>query len=1043
MGVTLGWYSFTGGEWAPGAWLRADMEKYYTAARTMRNALCLVHGGVCNRPGTRFVGAAKYADKKARLVSFEFSVEQAYALEFGDEYMRVVMDGGHVLESTVSITSTSALNPVKVTASTHGYATGDDVVISGVSGMTELNGRRFTITKVDADNFTLDGEDGSGYDAGTGGTAERVYTLPTPWDADEVWELDFSQSADTLFVSHPGFAQRKITRNDHDDWTVDTVTIGPTQAAPTSLNRSSGSGTTHNFVLTAVSELGEESNISNVQDADASDTLGWTAPTGDTPAYYRLYMDENKAAGLYYWLVDIEGSKTSYVLPSTLTVDLKDGAPEAKNPFNGADLYPAHMTFFDQRKILARSNDFPQTLYGSQVGFYDNFNQAFPLRDSDAWEFTLAARKMNEIVWMRELVDLVIATKGGEWRMRPGSDGDTITPTSVFNRRQSRWGAAPIAPLVVGNTILFLAYGAKRVRELAYSLESGYEGRELTVFSRHLFDAYGAVDWCYQREPFGVAWVVRADGVLCGLTYLREHDIWGWHRHDTDGEFESVCAVPAGGNRDDVYCAVKRTVNGQTKRYIEYFAERLPEGDVEQGCFVDSALTLDEPHDITDITATGDSLSDQFGASTAQNFTADGEAQYGWHVANIAKTQHAQVHNYTAGKFSVLHAASTSAWLMSYQTGPFFYWLLYGSFEAETRVTVAAGGAENDEAGILVQSVADVYDHLKLTLRKTATGYAVSLWSSADGSSQNLAQEDVSSGDVWLRVTRQGTTYTYEYSEDGSAWTTLHVHCRTDLLSVLRVGLVQACPSSSAGTYRVEFDYFGTDQSRVVVTSASHGLSNGDLVDIRDVEGMTDVNGVRYQVLEADTDTFTLGDYQDGSFIDGSDFGAYIEGGTWRTPVSTVTGLSHLEGATVAILANGAEMPQAVVSTRQVSLPAGQAASIITVGLPITSRVETQEMVYQGRTGTVAASRRRITSVQLEAVDTAGLWVGPDYDHLTQILFRDDELPGMPTQPYTGSKHTDIDASEEVRHSRVCLQSTAPLPWHVAALKPELEVGDV
>jgi hypothetical protein len=75
----------------------------------------------------------------------------------------------------------------------------------------------------------------------------------------------------------------------------------------------------------------------------------------------------------------------------------------------------------------------------------------------------------------------------------------------------------------------------------------------------------------YQQEPDSILWCVRADGVLLGLTYNREEDVYGWHRHITDGLFESVAVIPDPvNNRDQLWVVVKRTIGGVTKRYIEY-----------------------------------------------------------------------------------------------------------------------------------------------------------------------------------------------------------------------------------------------------------------------------------------------------------------------------------------------------------------------------------------------------------------------------------------------------------------------------------------
>jgi hypothetical protein len=107
--------------------------------------------------------------------------------------------------------------------------------------------------------------------------------------------------------------------------------------------------------------------------------------------------------------------------------------------------------------------------------------------------------------------------------------------------------------------------------------------------SEHLFEDFEITEMAYADEPYGILWCVRDDGTLLGLTYLREHQVWGWHHHTTDGEFESVATISEEG-RDALYAIVKRTINGQTKRYVERLEKR--EGKIAEDCFyVDSGLS--------------------------------------------------------------------------------------------------------------------------------------------------------------------------------------------------------------------------------------------------------------------------------------------------------------------------------------------------------------------------------------------------------------------------------------------------------------------
>ena len=120
---------------------------------------------------------------------------------------------------------------------------------------------------------------------------------------------------------------------------------------------------------------------------------------------------------------------------------------------------------------------------------------------------------------------------------------------------------------MIGGNVLFVQARGSIVRDLSFQeAVRGYRGQDLTIFSSHLFDEYTLDDWAFQQIPHSVVWAVRSDGTLLGLTYVREHEMWAWHRHDFEGgTVEKVCVVPE-GNEDILYVIVNRTINGRTTR---------------------------------------------------------------------------------------------------------------------------------------------------------------------------------------------------------------------------------------------------------------------------------------------------------------------------------------------------------------------------------------------------------------------------------------------------------------------------------------------
>ena len=244
--------AFTAGEFSPRLHGRTDLAKYGSAAEEIENFIVHPHGGLTRRPGTEFIGEIKDSSAVTRLIPFEFSTTQAYILEFGNLYMRVYKDGGRVVEGNKSITAITKANPAVVTASSHGYDNDEHVVISSVAGMTQVNSRTFKIANKTTNTFELSGIDSRDYSTYTsGGVANVVYEIATPYTTAQLRALKFAQSADVMYICHPSVSTRKLTRTDHDAWTLTEVDFinGPfladnVTATPLSPNARSGSSIT-------------------------------------------------------------------------------------------------------------------------------------------------------------------------------------------------------------------------------------------------------------------------------------------------------------------------------------------------------------------------------------------------------------------------------------------------------------------------------------------------------------------------------------------------------------------------------------------------------------------------------------------------------------------------------------------------------------------------------------------------------------------------------------------------------------------------------
>ncbi|RKX24211.1 MAG: hypothetical protein DRP45_08730, partial [Candidatus Zixiibacteriota bacterium] len=562
--------SFTGGELAPSLHKRSDLAKYSSGLKTCLNFFCHPHGGISNRAGFEFIVETKDSSKASRLIDFQFNADDTYILEFGDQYMRVIRLGAQVeLASTPSAWASGTT-----------YAKTDHVSYGGVNYYSKVDsnlGNQPDISPTEW--YPLTG---------------LVVEIPTPYLEAELFDIKFTQSADVITLAHKNHPISELSRAGHTLWSLDTITFGANVDAPTGLiatpSGMDDDDLTYYYQVTAVDEDGKESLPSteasalvdsNWQVGEKVD-LSWTAVTGADR--YNVYCSRS---GLYGYIGTTYG--TAFV-DTNISPDTSDTPPIAKDPFAFSGDYPGAVGYHQQRLAYASTTNEIEKIIFSRISEFHNLNVSFPQKASDAITMRLNSNEVNEVRHLISMNDLIVMTSGAIWKITSGDNGFSFDNIRAYP--QSKSGASNMRPLAVNETVLYTLPKSGVVRDLTYTLEvDGYAGNNLSVMADHMFRGYSMASWAYAQEPDSIVWVVRSDGTMLGLTYLREHQIWGWHRHTTDGYFEDV-AVISEGDIDAVYAVVRRTVNGNTVRYIERMHERIDDV-VEDAFFVDSGLSYD------------------------------------------------------------------------------------------------------------------------------------------------------------------------------------------------------------------------------------------------------------------------------------------------------------------------------------------------------------------------------------------------------------------------------------------------------------------
>lgn len=418
--------------------------------------------------------------------------------------------------------------------------------------------------------------------------------ITTPYAAADVAAIQYVQSADLMTLTHPSYPTYELRRLSDISWTLTAKVYGPHIDAPTNVVAAGTAGDVpYLYFITAVDAITGEESLSGT-----SNTPVLVDPTKDDP--HTVTWDAVTGAGSYnvYAQAPFRESTMGFVGNVTgltftnfgITPDFLQRVPLARLLFDAANKYPAAVGYYQQRLLLAGANATPETVYTSKSANFDNFLISTPIQDDDAVTFTLVGRQVNAVRHMLDLGRLVIFTAAGT-HVIEGDQSGILTPSQVNPRKFGAHSCAALRPLEVGNSALFVQARASIVRDLSYDSVEGLKGRDLTVFASHLLEGFTVVDWAYQEQPHSIVWLVRSDGVLLGLTYMREQAVLAWHRHDTDGAVESVCVIPD-GDEDRLYLVVRRTINGATKRYIERMAMR-EFTDIEEAFCVDSGLSYD------------------------------------------------------------------------------------------------------------------------------------------------------------------------------------------------------------------------------------------------------------------------------------------------------------------------------------------------------------------------------------------------------------------------------------------------------------------
>ena len=915
--------SFVSGEFSAKMDGRTDFEKYASGCKTLENMLVHPQGAAARRVGTQFIAEVKTSSLKTRLIPFEFSTTQTYVLEFGNTYIRMFKDKGQITESDVTVSGITQANPAVVTASSHGFSNGDFVILSSVVGMTEVNGKTFKVADKTTNTFELQDVDGTDINSSaftaysSGGDANRIYQITSPYLTAELFELKFAQSADVMYITHPNHEVMKLSRTGHTAWTLTEVefTDGPYLSE----------NTTTTTLTPAQSATGTGINIT----ASAITGINGGAGFQTTDVGRIISFNSGKAK--------ITARTNTTVVVATITTAFANTDATAAfklGAFSDTTGHPSCVSFFEQRLVFAGTSDEPQTLYFSKSGDYENMTTG--TNADDAMVYTIASNQVNKIRYLKAVRTLLIGTTGGEFTVSADGTDAAVTPTNIQIRRQSSFGAANVDAQPAGNAILFLQRAKRKIRELAYNYDTdGYIAPDLCILNETVTDS-GVNEMAYQQAPDSILWAVRDDGVLSGLTYQRTDNVVAWHRHLIGGKADTTKNII---QQEISFTANTTVVNGtnntitlsshglSTNDPVYYYAAANPITGITSG-----KLYYVIASDSNTIKLASSAANSAAGTAISLTGPSTASTQYIYQGVNIAS--------------NVIYSTSHG-----FKTGDKIFYDNIG--------TAIGGLSENVEYN--VSRVDD--DQFKLYSDSKLIN-VVSLTSAhsseqTDNILQNTKVESVA-------------TISGDLNED-ELWI-----------------ISQRWVNGAVRRYVECFSNFDFDETAPE--------------DFKFVDSHLSYSGVA---------------------------------------VSSLSGLDHLEGETVSILADGATHAKKTVSDGSISLD--RASRKVTVGLPYNSVLQT--MRIEGGAGqlegTAQGKIKRISKIVLRLFETVGAKVGPSLDNLETVPFRTTSgAMDLPVSTFiAGDK--EVEFSDDYNTDGfIFVKQDQALPLTVLALYPTIVTND-
>jgi hypothetical protein len=1027
--------NFTGGELSPRLDGRNDVAKYGSGCKTLKNMIVYPHGSATRRPGTNFVNEVKTSSQKTRLIPFEFSTEQTYILEFGNQYIRFIRNGGAVLESNRAITGITKANPGVVTGSIEidDYPTIETVSTYTSGGSSVTNpavtlpagiksgelliliakpGSTNTITKPDGWNETIRNDNGLTYifykvaDGSEGGT--QTLTTVSHLTAIGYRISGYNGNPEITFattnVNNPPSATASWGSSKNLFISVlssrtsnDTVTAAPTNYTDLiTIANDSNASTTHTLLASASREYTSASDnpdaftVSGTLDNPHSatiiirgiqnnynngDTIVITGVGGMTQVNNKRFIISNKTSTTFE-LKNTDGNNVNTSSYTTYTSGgIMNRVYEIQTNYLESELPDIKYAQSADVMYLCHPNHPVQKL--SRTGHTSWTIEDVLFTNGPFLDHNITETKLTPSAFRGTGVTFTASSTDGI------NNGDGFKSTDVgrlihlgIERGNAEIVSVTNESVVVADVLEPLA------QTPAIKLKEELSSSDTTISVSDVTDFPSTGTILIENEE---------------ITYTGKDNTTSPHQFTGCTRGANGTTATTHSRTEEIYLVeVKATTDwalgsfSDTTGYpscVTFFEQRLV-----------FAATKDQPQTLF-FSKSGD----------YENF----DENYHGDVVDDDSI----VYTIASNQVNAITFLSATRTLIIGTVGGEFSCSGGGTDEAITPTNIlikkqSSHGCANIDA-ISVGNVTLFLQRAKRKIRELAYNFDVDGYVAPDLTI--LAEHITDSGINEMSYQQEPNQTVWCVRDDGRL-----------------IGLTyQREQQVVAWHHHIFGGSFGTGNA---VCESIATIPTSDTEYQTWVIVKRTVNGVTRRYIEyINTFDFDETDNTSFNFLDSQ---LSYSG----SAVTTLTGLDHLEGQTVSVLANGATHPDITVSSGSITLL--RSATNVKIGLPYTSILQTMRLDAGSQDGTSQAKTKRIFDIAIRLYESIGVEVGPDLNNMESIPFRSSANAMDQAIPvFTGDKEIEFRGNYET-DGYIFVRQTQPLPLTVLSLYPRLVTND-